>query len=133
MVGGVDVLTFYLAHRAVNDHLDCHLHCPIGDGIWSIFVFGLIRFCVCVCVCILYRLIFSDLCVVCRCVCVVFGGVNQTDFHRWFCFVMYHMEFFCLCNRFSWGLRLIKQIISKYCFERKKKHTKKKKQKYNDK
>lgn len=39
-----DVLTFYRAHRAVNGHLDYHLHCPKGVGIWSIF------FWVCVCV-----------------------------------------------------------------------------------
>lgn len=27
------ILTFYLEHIKVIDHLGCHLHCPTGDGI----------------------------------------------------------------------------------------------------
>lgn len=32
-----DVLTFYLEHIKVIDHLGCHLHCPTGDGIYCNF------------------------------------------------------------------------------------------------
>lgn len=55
------VLTFCRAHKAVNGHLeDCHLHCPRGVGIWSIF-FGFSYWCVCfVCVCVVYKNVMCD-------------------------------------------------------------------------